>query len=310
MSLKDYHDLLIALRNDNVSYKEIAKRLGCKRDTIKHYCQKNGIKGMEIDNSLKTREKNFVEVFNKKHKDFEYISGYLKYDSTIKIKCKICGHVLERNAHSKIGIQCDNCVELERLARIKAEEIEKQNRVRKENEYTETICTECGKVFTRKGNAQKYCSDECLNKAHDINQIIIKQCVECGVEFETYHDGTLYCSNKCRRKRANRIHTISKDKRLRKNGKPDYSISLKKLYKRDKGICHICGERCNPKDIEVTIEGYYIAGRNYPSIDHVVPISKGGKHIWGNVRLAHRHCNAIKSDKLIYEEGSGQLRII
>ncbi|MDT2396282.1 HNH endonuclease [Enterococcus avium] len=34
-------------------------------------------------------------------------------------------------------------------------------------------------------------------------------------------------------------------------------------------------------------------------MDHVIPISKGGTHSWDNVRLAHRHCNAIKRDALL-----------
>lgn len=308
MSLKDYHDLLIELRNDNVSYKVIAEQLGYKRDTIKHYCQKNDIRGT-VNNSLETREQEYIKRFNEMFPDFEYISGYETYHSKIKVRCKICGHIQVRHANNKSYMKCDNCVKLERNERLKAKEIEKANRVRKENEYTETTCIECGKIFSRCGNAQKYCSDECYNNAHSIRQILIKECVECGQKFETYHNGNLYCSDKCRNKRANRIKTVSKDKRIRRNGKIDYSISLKKLYKRDKGICYICGKECNPKDIKMTEEGYYIAGDNYPSIDHVMPIAKGGTHTWNNVRLAHRYCNMIKSDNIIYQEDNRQFRI-
>jgi len=310
MALKDYNELLIELRNNNMSYKDIADKLGYKRNTIKHYCQKNDIRGQEIDNSLETRTNAYIKKFNKMFPSFEYISGYEKFDSTIKIKCKECGYVQERNAHSKENMRCSNCIELERIERIKAEEIEKNNRVRKENEYTITTCEQCGKVFLRRGNHQKFCSDECYNKTHDIGQLIAKECIECGLEFKTYHDGTLYCSDKCRSKRARRIHKISKDKRLRKNGKPDYSISLKKLYERDKGTCYICGCKCDPEDIKITEEGYYIAGDSYPSIDHVLPIAKGGAHTWDNIKLACRHCNAVKSDNIFYEEGNGQIRII
>lgn len=313
MSLKDYHDLLIELRNENISYKQIAERLGYKRDTIKHYCQKNNIRGIEIDNSIETREQNYIKRFVEKFPNFEYVSGFNTYDSKIKIKCKTCGHIQERHANSNCEriMICDNCVELERIERrverLKAKQIEKANKVRKENEYTETICVECSKTFLRAGNNQRYCSNECYTNAHKV--IHNKICKECGNSFNTYHDGNLYCSDKCRRKCLNRMHTTSKDKRIRRNGKPDYSISLKKLYNMHKGICYICGKQCNPKDIEITEEGYYIAGESYPSIDHVIPIAKGGTHTWDNVKLAHRHCNSVKRDSIFYQEDNRQFRI-
>jgi 5-methylcytosine-specific restriction endonuclease McrA len=309
MSLSDYHDLLIELRNENISYKEIAEQLSYKRDTIKHYCQKNDIRGM-IDNSLETREQEYIKRFNEKFPNFEYVSGYETYDSKIKVKCKICGHIQERHANNKDYMKCDNCVELDRLERVKAKEIEKDNRVRKENKYTETVCAVCGKSFLRKGNSQKYCSDECVKKANSKRAMHTKICKECGREFETDHDKTLYCSSTCSNRYRRKRNALSKDKRLSLNGKIDYSISLKKLYKRDKGICYICGKQCNLKDIEITEEGYYIAGEDYPSIDHVIPIAKGGKHSWNNIKLAHRCCNAVKGDKLINEIYHKQLEVI
>ena len=51
----------------------------------------------------------------------------------------------------------------------------------------------------------------------------------------------------------------------------------------------------------------FIAGNKYPSVDHMIPIAKGGTHTWDNVQLAHRYCNSIKSDKFI-ENDKGQLR--
>lgn len=33
-----------------------------------------------------------------------------------------------------------------------------------------------------------------------------------------------------------------------------------------------------------------------PEIDHLVPSSRGGRDVWGNVRLAHRHCNQRRND--------------
>ena len=41
-------------------------------------------------------------------------------------------------------------------------------------------------------------------------------------------------------------------------------------------------------------------------VDHLIPISKGGKHVWDNVAIAHRDCNMKKSNKA----AGDQLRLL
>jgi len=257
---------------------------------------------------MKNNEENYISKFREKFPAFDYVSGYVTYDSRIMIKCKICGHIQERHANSKNTMKCDNCIKTERENKSKTKEIEVHNRARKRNEYSNSICAICGKTFLKSGSNQKYCSNICKAKAKSKRVIHTKTCKECGSTFKTDHDKTEYCSTKCRNRYRRKKVRISKDKRLTLNGKADYSISLKKLYQRDKGICHICGEKCNPKDY-IEKNSVFIAGERYPSIDHVYPISKGGTHTWDNVKLAHRGCNAVKNDKIIFEEHSGQLRL-
>lgn len=60
-------------------------------------------------------------------------------------------------------------------------------------------------------------------------------------------------------------------------------IHLDELYQRDNGICGICNESC-PREVA--------------SMDHIVPISRGGPHIWSNVQLAHHVCNSRKGNSL------------
>lgn len=73
----------------------------------------------------------------------------------------------------------------------------------------------------------------------------------------------------------------------------DESVTLKQVRVKCKDICQICG-----KPIDATaIENGHIK-RLYPTIDHIIPLSKGGTHTWDNVRLAHMSCNAGKRDKI------------
>ena len=101
--------------------------------------------------------------------------------------------------------------------------------------------------------------------------------------------------NKCRELG---IKANSKDDMLDDEAIIMLDNTLEKLYKRDNGICKICGHKCDYTDYYIDENGTYIAGNNYPSIDHIKPISKGGCHTWENVQLAHRICNTIKNDKV------------
>lgn len=44
-------------------------------------------------------------------------------------------------------------------------------------------------------------------------------------------------------------------------------------------------------------------GNSAENIDHVVPRSRGGEHVWENVVAACRPCNTRKEDRLLHEAG-------
>ncbi|MCZ6623822.1 MAG: HNH endonuclease [Deltaproteobacteria bacterium] len=56
--------------------------------------------------------------------------------------------------------------------------------------------------------------------------------------------------------------------------------------KRANGICYYCGERFPPKDL---------------TMDHLVPIIRGGKSTKGNVVPACKECNTKKQHRLPME---------
>lgn len=67
-------------------------------------------------------------------------------------------------------------------------------------------------------------------------------------------------------------------------------ITLKKLVERDGLKCAICGKVCDWNDHSWS----KYSGPMYPSIDHIVPMAKGGPHTWENVQVAHIICNSEK----------------
>ena len=72
----------------------------------------------------------------------------------------------------------------------------------------------------------------------------------------------------------------------------DEGVTLKRVREKYKDVCQICGLLVDDTDIK---DGHI--KRMYPTVDHIIPLSKGGSHTWDNVRLAHMACNAGKCDK-------------
>lgn len=67
-------------------------------------------------------------------------------------------------------------------------------------------------------------------------------------------------------------------------------IAPMELFERDNWICGICGYRIDPS--------YRFPDYRAATIDHIVPLSCGGAHIFENVQAAHRGCNELKADGL------------
>lgn len=62
--------------------------------------------------------------------------------------------------------------------------------------------------------------------------------------------------------------------------------------------CAICGGKVNPNDKWVNETGCMCFGREYPTVDHIIPLDKGGTDTFDNVQLAHKRCNSKKGTRL------------
>lgn len=68
------------------------------------------------------------------------------------------------------------------------------------------------------------------------------------------------------------------------------------LIRKYGGLCHLCGEPVEMGDP---------TSPKYATIDHVVPLSKGGRDHMDNLALAHQRCNRKKGDEVADEKGNG-----
>jgi 5-methylcytosine-specific restriction endonuclease McrA len=123
----------------------------------------------------------------------------------------------------------------------------------------------------------------------------------------TSHNGQLLCGAVCRRRRQSRLtaetikrryredvefrdQVISKaqNRRVRDLGLDEITrpaALLTYLMERDRKRCGICREPIRAK-----------TGPRRPSVDHIVPLSRGGQHELSNLQAAHYVCNLAKNN--------------
>lgn len=159
------------------------------------------------------------------------------------------------------------------------------------------ICEHCGEMFTPARRDQVYCVKRCRVNAgyarrargDALRQGVTfeRQCVECGSTFQALKDNAKWCSQTCR------IRTCRRDEsRRRVPGMRAALYADREIFERDGWTCQIAG--CG-KPVDRT------AGRRHPlgaTIDHVIPLSRGGADEPGNVVTAHWRCNREKSNRV------------
>ena len=300
---------VIELRKEGHSYSQIAKTVEMSKCAVGVVVKKAGLKDVELKVEAETRRcelcgkeftapaysnkkfcsadcerkanrekaKNNTDaddshvqaVLDRYHSEFEYVGGYAGNESRIDIKCKKCGTVRSASyisvRHRKIVCECCAQEERERARQIREAEEKEKSRIQK-----------IVKEFNR--------------PVKKTEQIQMKTCQECGAFYFGRGDTCRDCAV-ARQKRAD-----NRRRDLKKRGSHTAEsklISARTLYERDGGVCWICGGMC---DINADPNSDL-----YPSVDHIIPQSLGGKDTLDNVRLAHRFCNSIRSNRTDFE---------
>lgn len=206
--------------------------------------------------------------------EWEYAGGYTGSDGFMNIKHKPCGSVIRKSCVSirkSKHIKCNCCIRTEAETRRIAN-IKKLNEIRQFNRPI---------------------------KKH--TQIEMKECIVCGSLYVSSKRRN-YCSDVCLNQSMKHYSNMKKEARRKQSYTHESrTISLSKLYERDGGVCWICGGLCD-------IDGDPNSN-GYASIDHVKPISKGGKDQWNNIRLAHRLCNSMRGNAFVEPTDSSPISL-
>ena len=269
--LRNDLDIIVQRLQNGETKVAVAKSYGVDRSLIITVLKENGIDCPAVQRN--TEDEAGRRILDKTGGLFKYVSGYTNKECKVRVRCTVCDGEFERSYHDlttrKTVYGCPLCREAQAEKRnneASAERFRRQLRVK-------------------------------ANKANNSKQFQVVFCEECGNIFQTVDSRRKYCSEQCRAK-SSPDYTASSDDRLNKFNVIDKGITLKKLFDKYNGVCQICGEPCDYNDYYIRANGVFVAGDKYPSKDHIVPLSMGGKHSWKNLRLAHRNCNT----KLYWEK--------
>lgn len=281
---RESHDDIRDLRKAGLSVFEIRAITGKDPRTISRVLRiiGMGMTDLEKEESIKqvrfnnthTEEWTKQYILEKSSGMLEYHSEYKNMDSLVKVKCTHCGGISQksmvafRTSHKVLCSICHYDPEKEAAKRLKELEREKTRECRaREKEIA---------LMVKAGRGKQMSFNLC----------------KCGVIIS----GKAMRCEDCRRTWENRRMRPSNEKwkQIRKN-----TDALRRVYERDGGICYICGQPCDYDDFYYK-KGAFCIGTKYPTIDHVIPRSKGGGNTFNNFKLAHMICNSLKGDS--YDE--------
>lgn len=158
-------------------------------------------------------------------------------------------------------------------------------------------CLQCGARWESRQKVSKFCSSKCGNAYKDVHNE--KRCSELDCDRGVRAKGL--CQMHWRRKaRAEGRETLPAwDDRRRANYHKRRAQKLTTaveelnpmdIYQRDIWLCGLCS---TPVDPDVAWPDPMSA-----SLDHILPLSKGGSHTYENVQLAHLTCNVSKGNRV------------
>lgn len=111
-------------------------------------------------------------------------------------------------------------------------------------------------------------------------------CRRCAVECSrpaTKGQRPAYCSVQCQRADGKDRHLVAK------MGAFVEDVNRIDVFVADGYRCHLCNEMTDPRET--------VPHPRAPTVDHLIPLSKGGTHERANCRTACFSCNSAKQDR-------------
>lgn len=158
-------------------------------------------------------------------------------------------------------------------------------------------CVQCGDSWTSTHRKSKFCSSRCLNKHLDLHNPRRCSMHDCDRGVRAKGLCAMHWRRKARAEgreanpawnEARKAH--SHKRRAQKLGTQVEDLRPIDIYERDIWLCGICS---TPVDPDLS-HPHPMS----PSLDHILPLSRGGTHTYENVQLAHLTCNVSKGNRV------------
>lgn len=226
------------------------------------------------DAVLKDKRYRICADHREHHKELKRIEARVRYNSKRGIDyenrvCIDCGEsIADRTARAK---RCLECVKKEHRREVREA---KQKRYGLKNERE---CLYCGAVIgVERRRDKKFCSRKCID---DYRTKFVDR---SEYHRKTQERRSAY-TRKWRKLNPASARTSAFKRRYREAAGVISESDLQKMLNRFDGRCAYCGEKG-----EMTM-------------DHVVPLSRGGSNSIGNILPACKRCNSSKSARFISE---------
>ena len=157
-------------------------------------------------------------------------------------------------------------------------------------------CLECNKKYSPSQRRKSiFCSRLCKDRYRGqqlkivlLNSKKVRACIACNTIIpKTARADKKYCSEECSSKLRGRSMNV--ERRIRTS---EAVLHFKRVdvYERDNWTCQLCLKSVNPNLV--------FPDPMCASLDHVIPLSRGGSHQSSNVQLAHLRCNTSRGNKV------------
>ena len=163
-------------------------------------------------------------------------------------------------------------------------------------------CAQCGAPLNGR---RKFCSEACGDR-HKRGILPTRICTVCGAQYQNSKGGPEVCSDDCRGIRQKQWATLSyqnmmsdetrkealRMREMRRRARKSAGASMVErfgsleIFERDGWMCGICNAPVN--------RAAAWPAPDFPTIDHIIPLSAGGAHTPSNVQCAHLLCNLRK----------------